>query len=251
MPFYSFPLSFCIHLTHNSFKPPSGKRPTALLRASPCIDQPRATTASCCIQVWKSEAGKLPLLSSSSQPRSMPPLPRWLKALHGAALLYTTTLLSSRVSSLFLLWGGVSLAALIRTHGADLVPRLEAAKVRDTHLPTCRGHPSALPSHLLTSLYRQYLFSFCNGCAALTLRLSSPLILASHISPILLHQALVSAKAVDLNVLLEEKCPKKFLFPLLTLLWATFSSYTTLALTMAVGCIGIQVPKRLFSRRVG
>lgn len=61
----------------------------------------------------------------------------------------------------------------------------------------------------------------------------------------------MSAKAVDLNVLLEEKCPKKFLFPLLTLLWATFSSYTTLALTMAVGCIGVQVPKRWFSRRVG
>ncbi|KAL3910844.1 MAG: hypothetical protein SGPRY_008909, partial [Prymnesium sp.] len=86
---------------------------------------------------------------------------------------------------------------------------------------------SPVPAHLHSTL------AFQEG--SLRCSASQPLLVnhLCHISPILLHQALVSAKAVDLNVLLEEKCPKKFLFPLLTLLWATFSSYTTLALTMA------------------
>ncbi|KAL1508818.1 hypothetical protein AB1Y20_004913 [Prymnesium parvum] len=47
-------------------------------------------------------------------------------------------------------------------------------------------------------------------------------------------------KALEMNALLEQKCPKKYLCPVLALLWTTYSSYSTMALTIGIGCISIQ-----------
>ena len=39
----------------------------------------------------------------------------------------------------------------------------------------------------------------------------------------------------------EEKFPKKYAVPFLALAWLSYASYTTLGLTIGVGCIGVQV----------
>lgn len=76
--------------------------------------------------------------------------------------------------------------------------------------------------------------------AAFTLAFALPQLL-SHFEPQLAQaKAKAVEKAVEANALLEDKFPKKYAVPVATLLFATYSSYSTMALTLGVGCIGVQ-----------
>ena len=64
----------------------------------------------------------------------------------------------------------------------------------------------------------------------------------SHFAPQLAKgQALLVERAHQMNALVELNCPKKYSVPFFTLAWLSYSSYTTMALTIGVGCIGVQV----------
>jgi len=102
------------------------------------------------------------------------------QALKGALVLYALTILSSRISTVLLLWMCFATAFA--------VPK--ALSAFETHITAA--------------------------------------------------QTIVVEKSKQLNEVMEEKFPKKYAVPFAALAWLSYASYTTMALTLGVGCIGVQ-----------
>ena len=157
---------------------------------------------------------------------------------------------------LYLLGGGVASAlgkqgsARVPVTEADLRPQLEQLvalmnRAMQLHHAIFRCSEPRQALKCAAALYALTILSarlpaILLAWAAFTLSFVVPKF-AMHFEPQLAAaKATVVAKMIDINGRLEEKCPKKYALPVLALLWITYSSYSTMALTLGVGCIGVQ-----------